>query len=246
MEAWEYRNQNYQIDMKYNLTADNLDNLIEENGLCLGYTHFGFNESPINSAFFKIMSNGDYEIKEEVNDLLEVLDYYQNYRGLWIDTVENVFDRMLAIEKVQIVSVSDSEYQGYSSITIENNSDFDLKDLKYSYEGLSETVDLFKAHTQITFQTKINNSPEGDLELPTYVVSYLDRSIYINNKNSRTIPPVKVAVYNIKGQLVSSSQSYARQSYIIIPFNQKASGVYLVRIKSSDFKTKTMLINVVN
>jgi hypothetical protein len=99
------------------MSADNLDKLIEDRGLHISYTHFSVHSNSYIGAFFDVNENGDYEIKDEVDDMLLMLDYYRQHRGLWIDTLENIFDRMLAIEKVKLMSCE--EVSKYISGSIE-------------------------------------------------------------------------------------------------------------------------------
>ncbi len=78
MQTWENKGYSYLVDMKHNLIPENLDALLAAKGLCVVYTHFGFDESATIGAFFDYNS-GACEIKDEVNERFEMLNYYQKY-----------------------------------------------------------------------------------------------------------------------------------------------------------------------
>lgn len=253
MEGWEYYNYNYMADMIHNLTAENLDKLINERGLSVAYTHFGFNASAAISAFFNILPNGDYEVKDEVNERLRMLDYYQTERGLWIDTLENVFDRMLAIEQVQITQVQQVIDTGDYLITLENDSNYDLSELYVlttqadtlpigTPEG--EMVAFLPAHSAITLSTSdhqhVTPSP-----LDYYAV-YENHCIYLKSKSDSGIVPLQIKVCNIKGQLVQSTSTHENQSSVEIPFAGKAAGVYIIKLALKSGFSKALRVIVLN
>ncbi|MFB3844998.1 MAG: T9SS type A sorting domain-containing protein [Candidatus Cloacimonadaceae bacterium] len=230
MECWEYLSANYSVDMVHNLTPENLDKLLEEKGLCIAYTHFGFNQEPGYSAFYNILPNGDYEIKPEVNDMLQMMDYYQTERGLWIDTVENIFDRMLAIENVEITAVQNDPVTGLIAITLENKSEMALQDVTFELDGESANISSFPAHGQsVIIVSSDHNQPTQTASFP-FDVFINNNNIYIKSRNQLLTPPLKVKIYNLRGQLVTMGQTASESSYLSIPFTDQASGIYFAKI----------------
>jgi hypothetical protein len=243
METWEFLDAMHIYDMKYNLTPTNLDNLIQNNGLCVGYTHFCFNHNDTRWGFYKYFSSGYYEIRDDFNDVLIMLNDYQTNKGLWIDTVESIFDRMLAIERVKVIRVEDDWVPGFLRITLQNTSDFSIPDFSFKYKTNQFTIPLFEANSQYSFI--INKSLSGSSVIPTpFQVYYKEGFIAVKSSNSESIPSIKAKIYNIKGQLITSKESLGAQSYLLIPFANKASGIYIAKIESEEFKPQVLRFNI--
>jgi hypothetical protein len=170
MEFWDYTNFLEPLSFKYMMSADNLDKLIEDRGLHISYTHFSVHSNSYIGAFFDVNENGEYEIKDEVDDMLLMLDYYRQHRGLWIDTLENIFDRMLAIEQVRLMSykeVSDGIYK----VVLKNDSDYDIKNLHFEHLDTGFTIPYFAKGDTFTFHTTYK--PETYTFRPeNYIISY--------------------------------------------------------------------------
>lgn len=84
------------------MNSNNLDNLIAEQGLHIAYTNLCLSPSSNSRSFWELSPTGDYEIRDDVDEMLQMLDFYRRERGLWIAPLEDIFDRMLAIEQVKI------------------------------------------------------------------------------------------------------------------------------------------------
>ncbi len=245
METWEFLNEAYMLDFKHVMTAENLDKLIQDKGLCIGYTHFCFANLSSRNGFHIEMPIGDYEIRDEFNDVLEMLDDYQNNRGLWIDTVENIFDRMLAIEQVEITAVEEVPVPGFVEITLKNKSDMDLPNLTFYYGSYMHEIEHLEANSQVTVLLNKNKPPSAETSVLPFNVQYKSGNVYIRSKDSQTIPPLQVSFYNIKGQLVGTSGTAVQSSYLAIPFSPRASGVYFSRIKAEGYQDQTTRFSVI-
>jgi len=239
MEAWEYVNGWSMLSMKYLMTPDNLDQLIADRGLHLCYTHFCFNNSSAVRSFFIIADNGDYEIRPEVDEMLLMLDYYREHRGLWIETAENIFDRMLATEQVKVIAVSDSELPGFKMITLHNLSSQDIPDFSFKYEDQEISAGVFSAGTVRSFY--ISGDPDHSL-VPTpsqYQVIYRNSALYIKEVDSSMTAAADIYIYNIRGQKVVSFKAGQAAPTHIVPFAGKASGIYFARIIGSNSRERT-------
>ncbi|MFO7659788.1 MAG: hypothetical protein R6V77_02645 [Candidatus Cloacimonadaceae bacterium] len=245
METWEYFNEFYMIDFKHLMTAANLDKLVLDNGLCIGYTHFCFANINTRHGFYYELPNGDYEVRDEFNDVLLMLNDYRRNKGLWIDTVENIFDRMLAIEQVQIKQIEDYGVPGLIRITLENRSDQDIAELTFNYGEYNHTIDLLAAGAQFSIVLSSSTQPTPDAALLPFMVSYFDKNLYIRSKENAVIPPLKVKIYNIKGQLVASAQTSESSNYLTLPFVNKASSIYFARIEAAGHLTQTSRFTVI-
>ncbi len=244
METWEYLSDYYLYDFKHNMTGENLDNLLKDNGLCIGYTHFSFNNASNRYAFYNLLPGDEYTIRDDFNDVLVMLNDYQQNRGLWIDTVENIFDRMLAIEQVDIESVEDDVYPGFVRISLRNNSNYDITDLSFTYGPQEITIPQLNAHGNYSFSVSSTNIPSPDDALLPFQVFYIDKTLLIRSKQSHVIPAAQVSIYNIKGQLVSSNRTTKQANYMSIPFEHKASGIYIARIETLGYKPQNIRFTV--
>ncbi len=245
MEAWEYIHDLYTVDFKHNMTPENLDRLIAEGGLCIAYTHFGFIPKVSRLSFYEVISNGEHVIRPEFNDVLVMLDDYQNNRGLWIETVENIFDRMFAIEGIRVVGVEETSTPGLVRMTLVNASELDVEDVSISYGSYRFSIPFFAANSTESLLLNGNNIPEPDEILLPFLAKFANGSINIRSREYMVIPPVKVSIYNIKGQLVRTHQTDREESSLSIPFTGKSSGVYFARIQAEGYRTQTAKFFVV-
>jgi len=230
-EVWEYTNGNFLIDMKNVLTAQNIEKLLAANGLHIACIHFGAAWSGV-VPFYQITPGGAYEIRDDVEEMLQMLAYYRDYRGLWIDTAERIFDRMLATEQVKVSSVvatgNPHEYQ----VTLRNYSNHDLPDFSFSYGGTDYNIGTLAAGDH--YQFTLANLPETNALLPAsqFEVHYQQRMIMIQNKTTSFSPETGIKVFNLKGQLVTSYRISGTTPIAYIPFSGYAAGVYFVRIET--------------
>jgi len=244
METWEFFNEYYMVDFKHNMTAANLDKLILDRGLCISYTHFCFANISTRHSFYIDLPNGDYEVRDEFNDVLLMLDDYRRNKGLWIDTVENIFDRMLATEQVQIKQIEETEVPGIVRITLQNNSDQDIQDLAFSYYDYDHRIDTFEADSQYSFLLNSADPSVPDAQLQPFTVSHYNGNLYIKSRDSVMLPPLTVRIYNIKGQLVTSAETSDTSTFMTIPFQSRASGIYFARIGTAGHKPQTTRFTV--
>jgi hypothetical protein len=245
METWEYFN-NYSIyDMKHNLTSENLDQLLLSNGLCVGYTHFSFTNNSTRQGFYLVTPEGSCEVIDEAEQAFQMLNTYQNERGLWIDTVENIFDRMLAIEEVEIESIDIASNPGFIKVLVRNNSEYDLDNLNIRYFNDSDIIPFLPAHgLGEYFFVRTDFPPNPDIT-PAYLVYYVSEAIYLKSRTELKIPPLSVEIYNLKGQKVKEFVQPAQSDYLVIPFQSKASGIYFAKISARNSKPVVVRFTVI-
>lgn len=228
MQTWENKGYSYLVDMKHNLIPENLDALLNAQGLCVVYTHFGFDESPTIGAFFEY-STGACEIKDEVNERFEMLNHYQKHRGLWIDTLEAIFDRMLAIEELRISGVSKSTRGELQSVTLNNGSSNDLPQLYMIYQDQEIELPNLVAFGQEDIL--VSGASSDTPAYPYLVLYYQDKSLHLKRKDNVKLSPLKIDIYNLRGQKVKTFSSKQPNQNVIIPLESCASGVYFVRLE---------------
>lgn len=238
METWEYLSGWNMVAMKYLMTSDNLDNLIRNRGLCIGYTHFSFGNTGNRNSFYKIASNGDWEVREDVNEMLQMLDHYQRHEGLWIEPVEVIFDRMLAIEKVYVSSITEVDDKAGSMLRLMNGSDMDIPDLRIKYKDEYLFIPMLLAGSSYDIYVTGNNLvPQVS---PQYHILQGENSLKISAIGRQSLAPMKVKVYNLRGQKLSEHQSSANQETMDIPFAANASGIYFTAISETGYKPVRM------
>jgi hypothetical protein len=230
METLEYYDERHEVDMKYNLTRQNLDKLLAEGGLSLIYTHFFFDDTPQRRTFFETLPNGDCEIRDDANAYFELLDEYQTERQLWVDTTENIFDRMLAIEQVRVVNVT-SIAAGYQTITVENGSDYDLEELLLDFDGKTKLIPLLRAGSRYSFTLGNGNRTPGINPAQNLYLQYQDSSLYLKSTDHELLSPMEISIYNIKGQCLAHTTTPPRRNMTVLPFASHPSGIYFARIK---------------
>lgn len=229
-EVWEYHGIYNPLSMKYMMTPDNLDALIAARGLHIAYTHLCQWQSDTVYSFWRVSPTGDYEIRDEVDDMLQMLDYYRNHRGLWIAPLEDIFDRMLDIEEVKITAVETTPLENTFKVTMASNAARDLHELSLSYQDDGYSVDIFTAGSEeILFIS--DHSGHGDVPESLFKVNYHGGQLVVTKSYDLTVEPMLVEVYNIRGQKVLSKDFSFNQTEHVIPFADKASGVYLARLK---------------
>jgi hypothetical protein len=234
MQEWEHYGSYNIVDMKHNLTPENLDKLLVENGLCIVYTHFFFDESANISAFFQYVDSNTCEIKDEVNSRLMMVDYYQKYRNLWVDTLENVFDRMIATENVKITSIRVNEEGDVTGASIKNVSDYPLEKLYVRYLSQDITLNVLPASSQAELiLTGVSNVIASPVKSTIYAY-YLSDNVLLQRQDDDYIQPQSVKIYNIKGQLLTHYDMQAISKKVKIPFRKPTSGVYIVAMEAKD------------
>lgn len=245
-EAWEYTNGSSMLTLKYQMTPDNLDNLLEKNGLHISYTHLCFGQTSVTTAFYITAPNGDLEIRPEVNDMLLMLKYYQEHRGLWIDTVESIFDRMLAIEQVNLRQVAPTGINGLYALTLANDSDTDINEFTFTYRDQHLDLASFPARSTATFHVNLEQNDNTVPGLAPYHVSYKNQTIVLTERDGSMLEPMEVSIYNLRGQRVLTHKSQSSAVFCSIPFSGKAQGLYIMRVKPVQGKAWTLKFNVLN
>lgn len=230
MNVWENLSADIQIDFKNTMTVDNLDRLLQNHGLHISYTHFCFANTPNVNSFHVIAPNGDYEIRPEFEELLKMLDYYQTHRGLWIATVEDIFDRMLATEKVRITKVEQTANEGIFAVTLSNDSDHDIAMLEFRFDDVERVVNLLKHGEAKTFYIDTIADDSIPVLQTAYRVGYSNNCINIRSQNDSDEELLKVELFNLRGQLVDSFSNVLLKSTVSIPIKSIGSGVYLVKV----------------
>ena len=246
MEGWEYYNYAYWVDMKHNLTPENLDRLLEENGLCIVYTHFSFNETASIGAFYHYPQTGICEIKDEANACFEMVNNYQMNRGLWVATLEDVFDRMLAIEDLRIVSAGRPNRNGAWQVTLANRSSRPIEQLLIRNFDQEVTLTSIGSNSEsvLILDGSTNHGSPNPQTLDIFAF-YRSGQLVIKHKSDEFISPIKLSIYNIKGQKIDSFERVYSQKEILLPIGKYASGVYLLKAENGSGLERTVKFTVV-
>ncbi|MCB5234087.1 MAG: T9SS type A sorting domain-containing protein [Candidatus Cloacimonetes bacterium] len=245
MSTWEAQNYYYLHDFKTMMTPENLDQLLNEQGLCVVYTHFFYAEVEPFLPFYQSMPDGSMEIRAETEERLKMLDYYQNNRGLWIDTLEEVFDRMIATEEIKIQGVMRDAKSDSYQVKLTNGSDYPLTDIALTYRNENIVIPTLSANSSevLSLARPFENPNEQDHYLDLRA-KYKDGAIRFMHKQDEPLPKLKIDIYNLRGQKVSS-KSFAEGSInFSIPFANRASGVYFARIELAGGYKKTIKLLV--
>jgi len=238
-EVWEYLNYFIPVCMKSVMNSNNLDNLIAEQGLHIAYTNLCLSPSSNSRSFWELSPTGDYEIRDDVDEMLQMLDFYRKERGLWIAPLEDIFDRMLAIEQVKITSI-DTLDNNFYRVTLHNYSDLDIPQLCIHYKERDYMISLLKAGE--SYQLYLANySPDEPLPPAQFNVRYQNENLIIKNIMGLNIDSIKLEIFNIRGQRLLSQHLINNGAELSIPFTKYSSGIYLIRILP-DNGTKSIVL----
>jgi len=231
MEAWEYNSSSsLMVSFKYMMTADNLDKLISDRGLHICYTHFCSSNTSSYNSFWTNDTNGDYIIRDDVEEMLQMLERYRDTRNLWIATSEDIFDRMLDIEELRIVAVEDENTGKEGAITLKNCSARTIPQIFTRYENKTIEIPSLEPGETISIST------QEDIPVPTLsrrmYIKYDKGMLTLKNAGSQRLNPLTVEIYNLRGQKLMSSVLNTSAEHMEILFNNQASGVYLAKIIS--------------
>ncbi|NLW18841.1 MAG: hypothetical protein GXY81_04040 [Candidatus Cloacimonetes bacterium] len=228
-ETWEYLDQNVTLSMKHIMVPENLDVLIAERGLHINYTHFCMSQiEGVRKSFWELLPNGDYVVRDDVDEMLQLLDYYRQYRGLWIAPLEDIFDRMLDVEEVKILAVEKMDEDGILKVTLANNAERDIDEFYIQSHDKEFMLSRFPSGSSLdiilTETTNHNDVPGAQMQ-----IRYQQGALHITKASGEQIDPVRVELFNLKGQKLMEQDSAYQQWEIVIPFAGKASGIYLAR-----------------
>ncbi len=229
-EVWEYYGTYNPLSMKYMMTPDNLDALIAARGLHIAYTHLCQSQSGSTHSFWQISPTGDYEIRDDVDDMLLMLDDYRANRGLWIAPLEDIFDRMLDIEEVKVTAVETTPQEHVFKITLVNGAARDIADLSLAFKDDDYSVQNFPAASERSLYIS-DFSGNGNVPASLYNVSYHTGQLVITKSNDLPLEPMLVEIFNLRGQKIMMHDFFAHQTEHLLPFADKASGIYLARLK---------------
>lgn len=233
--TWESLNGNITTDMKHILTPDNLDKLLQDGGLHICYTNFYLSNSQERNSFYINGSNGDFEIRPEVESLLEQLVFYRDNCKLWIATPETVFDRLLATEKVIIDEIQPTGIQGCFMVKIKNNSDYNLTDFTFSHGDHTVTVPNLAANNVYELYLNSDSIQTPAQEYPRYAVYYQGQTLLIKKTGGGALYLTKVKIFNLKGQKVmETTGSIPVSELVTLPVSRLASGVFFAEIAGED------------
>ncbi|MBW6513274.1 MAG: T9SS type A sorting domain-containing protein [Candidatus Syntrophosphaera sp.] len=230
MPVWEYLSSTPMLGMKYLLTPDNLDDLISKRGLMIGNVILCAPNLPTQLGFHQIAPNGDLEVRDEVDELLVTLDLYRRQRGLWIATPEDVFDRLLALERVRVESVQPAGDPRFLMVTLHNGADRDINDLGLELPGRRAILPLLAAGASQSLWV----SRDTDTPLPQvpYQISFREGSLLLRQSDGLPLEPLRLEIFNLRGQKVCSQLFSAPQNQFALPFAGKASGIYFAQINT--------------
>lgn len=232
MEVWDYLNGWSMLGMKYQMTPANLDKLIAERGLHHAYTHFSPHPNPVVGAFYDILENGDHEIRDDVDEMLQMLKNYEQYRGLWIAPAEDIYDRMLAIEQVKTIGIKPLKNNSQKLITLRNDSGMDIPNFCFDYLGRTYSSPLFRTGTEINFTLSEPNYEDNTLFLPNLLITVSNGILHIKNINNEPLPQLNISIYNLRGQLLQKHE-VSSGFHSSTSFKGRSSGIYLASIKDT-------------
>ena len=137
---------------------------------------------------------------------------------------------MLDIEEVKITAVETTPLENTFKVTMASNAARDLHELSLSYQDDGYSVDIFPAGSEeILFIS--DHSGHGDVPESLFKVNYHGGQLVVTKSYDLTVEPMLVEIYNIRGQKVLSKDFSFNHTEHVIPFADKASGVYLARLK---------------
>ncbi|MFO8145273.1 MAG: T9SS type A sorting domain-containing protein [Candidatus Syntrophosphaera sp.] len=243
-ETWEYTNGYNPVSMKYLITPANLDQLLADRGLHHSYTHLCCNQGTVSQSFWQISPTGDYEIRDEVDEMLQMLDFYRQHRGLWIATPEDIYDRMLAIEQVQVASVQKIEGSDNYRVDLVNSSDLDIEGLCLDFKGLKINIPLFPTGETRYLYLKDDQSG-ASLPPANFQLIQSDGILRLKSISGAPMQPMRVDIYNLRGQKVRSQVFTVSQEQYEISFDGRASGIYFARVSPENGSPVLMRFTVV-
>lgn len=230
-QTWEYLNHNITLDLKHRMTPENLDRLLLERGLNICYTHFCFSNWTQVNSFYIITEDGEYQQRPDVEDMWQLLDHYQTHRGLWVETVEKIFDRMLAIEDLQVQSVELDQGNRQYLLTLKNASEQDLEELYLIYDTQEIRIPMISSGAVYSFALDFDSDAAPYVSRHKFIAYHHTENVYIKDALNAGIDPVEVSIYNLKGQRVVNYSGRQTQTLLSIPVNDLASGIYFARLK---------------
>lgn len=228
-ECWEYFDQYMSLSMKHVMIPENLDALIAARGLHVGYTHFCMSQFPgERNSFWELLPNGDYVVRDDVDEMLQLLDYYRQYRGLWIAPLEDVFDRLLDMEEVKILAVEKTEADGALKVLLANNAERDIPEFQIRNNDNEYMISNFPAGST---REIILTEASGGEDIPgvQLQIRYQQGTLHISKISGEPIEPMRVEIFNLKGQRLVDRELTVQHWEVVIPFSGKASGIYLAR-----------------
>lgn len=229
-QAWEYLNNNVTIDFKNRVTPENLDQLLLDRGLNICYTHFCFTNCSTVNSFYIITPEGEYQVRPDVEEMWQMLDYYQTYKGLWVETVETIFDRMLALEKVYIKAVEYNPSINQYKVTLRNDSDLMLEDIYLRYGNMDFSIPCFPAGDDYMMTVNPITSNDSYVSNHSFFTYQHNNNLYVKDSLNSGIDPVKLQIFNLKGQLIKEQFTTYPEPIITVPITNLPSGLYFVRL----------------
>ncbi|MBW6514659.1 MAG: T9SS type A sorting domain-containing protein [Candidatus Syntrophosphaera sp.] len=243
MEVWEYNDGINPLCFKYMMTPDNLDLLLAERGLHISYTHFCSSQFGPRVSFYQYLPDGSCEVRDDVDEMLQMLDWYRRERGLWIATLEDIFDRMLALELVKVVSVQKAGDDVFR-LSLANSSALDIADLCLDFRGQKISFPLFAAGETRHFYLREERSG-ASLPPSNFQMLQRDGFLLLKSRAGFALEPMRVDIYNLRGQKVGSHAFTSTQGQFAIPFAGKGSGIYFARLSPENGITSLLKFTVI-
>lgn len=245
-EFWEYNYINSPFDyenrdFKKIVTSNNLENLLNDNGLCIIYTHFSPTDNYTFNGFLNIEENNTYYVKDEVNSCFQMLDYFQNLKGLWIAPLEEIFDRLISSEDVKVFNYYNSPIN--TVVTFKNFGPNTLKDVNYVLNGEKLILgDFLPFETKCLTIRRIQDS----LNQKEGIFSYFSGNyLNIKNYNKQILNCNQLSIYNIKGQFLTRRKISNIDKEITQDFSKLPSGIYLVKLTDINNQNSILKVNYV-
>jgi len=221
--VWQ-RTDHPEWSFDYIVNEENLNDLLENEGLCHIYTHLCQTSSDVRIAFYNENADSCW-IKPEVEERFQLLNEYQQNRGLWIAPPEIIYDRLLTIDSVMVVDFSNSttgvdvSLMNYSSSDISNFC-FEIDDRIYHYN-------LFESKQVINIEYLDEEEVKEEIVSRSFQEGSKIR--FFTSKTNYLINMVRL--YNIKGELIKTSEyNHVGFRFLYLDAVGLNSGLYFAHI----------------
>lgn len=232
MDCWIVLQQP-EISFASQITSENLDRLLSENGLAIVYTHFSMGPGANNNRvpFWEDDPSGNgRRIRAEADSTLCMLAGYRD-QGLWLATAETIFDRLMAIDSLRVSSIR--KVGNNCLLTLTNYSHFAVDDLAGDTDNGMHNLGTLRPNQNmvITIYDFYNHETQAhDVTIDNVSVYCKGDKIVISDEDPQRLNGYNPSVYNIRGQ--KQHLGFERsENQISISMRGQPSGLYFVKTK---------------
>ncbi|MCD4651838.1 MAG: hypothetical protein K8S56_08650 [Candidatus Cloacimonetes bacterium] len=220
-------------DWTSQIVPENLNTLLENRGLVNVYSHLVMGNWPEVIPFSYYDAQGYCQIKDDVEENFEMLNDYQQNKGLWVAPMEEVYDRLIATDKLVIEPVTGSN--DIVAFTLHNPTDYDLDNFALEWHGEEYQYNTLYAGETRLIELPINGtlrtigSASTSISL-AYTIQRDGSHFLFSLKDSEALLS-KIDVFNVKGQKILSDCLPDSDQTAIIDMQTLPVGIYLFRAK---------------